>query len=147
VRCVAREEHATLAVTVDEADVGAPQRGPRRRVEADVGAAGASLEDRLHVGQAELGILPRRDGRLILEDVGRGQRTQADQAFLVLPQVPCVGIEAVDLDVGDDHPHRVAGLTLEDDAGLRADDAVAAVAAHQPARGDGLGGAVLGDRR
>ena len=78
---------------------------------------------------------------------GRRQRAEAEQAFLVPPHVPGGPVEAVDLDVGDDHPHRLAGLAGKGDPGLLADDAVAAVAAGQPARGDRLGLAVLDDHR
>jgi hypothetical protein len=96
---------------------------------------------------SRLGLLPRRDGGPVLEELGRRQRAEADQALLVRPDVPDVPVEAVDGQVGEDHPHLVAGLALERDAGLFAHDAVAAVAADQPPRGDGLGHAVRDDSR
>ena len=58
------------------------------------------------------------------------------------PHVPGIAMEAVDFDIGDDHPHLFAGLAFESYPSLLTDNAVAAVTADEPARGDCLGFAV-----
>ena len=93
-------------------------------MEADVGPAGPTLEGRLQVVEVEVGVLARCDARLVLEQTGGGQRAERHEAFGVAPHVPGVAVEAVDLDVGDEHPHLLAGLAGERDAGLLTDPAV-----------------------
>ncbi|MGI3782595.1 MAG: hypothetical protein ACRYG2_17680, partial [Janthinobacterium lividum] len=54
---------------------------------------------------------------------GRGPRTVRGA-----PHVPVVPVQAVDRDVGDDHPDILEGVALEGDAGLLPGHAVATVA-------------------
>lgn len=72
---------------------------------------------------------------------------KSEKAVLVTPHVPSIAIKPVGLDIGDDHAHFLTGLAFKSDTGLLANDAMAAVTADQPARGDRLGLAVLDERR
>ena len=100
-RRVAGEEHAAISIASHEPDVGSPDRGPHRLLELDVASAGAALQGALKAREIKFGLLPGRDARDVLKQVGRQQRAQTDKTVCVGPCTPRITIQALNWKVGE----------------------------------------------
>ena len=148
-RGVAGQEDGADPVVGDHPDVEAPCRAPAHGAQTHPGPAPVDDLPEGRVGRLAAG----RGGGLELPARARRQRAEGDEvghhAVRPAPLVPVVAVEALELDVGDQHAHLLARLAEERHAEQAPDRAAAAVGTDDEARAHGADGrgearAVLG---
>ena len=146
-RGVAGQEDGADPVVGDHPDVEAPRRSPAHGAQAHPGPASVDDLPEGRVGRFAAG----RGGGLELPARARRQRAEGDEvrhhAVRPAPLVPVVAVEALELDVGDQHPHLLARLAEERHAEQAPDRAAAAVGTDDEARAHGADGRGDGSRR